>query len=359
MKYNPVSILVALLLVSAASTYGQVATGQVTMKFVTNRDAGISSHDANQMNHGGAAGQLRPLKGNQNAMIMDFDTAAMGSFLAANPGTAVWTLSIQVKDNIQEIPLSQDITIQTVESLNDWAESNGTQDNVNFNWTQTDAAATYFYAQTRYTGDPGAGTLDAANSLEWIDPDSGPYTFTTRTPNYAAYGVPTTVGGGTETTSNAPTPEFTNSQAFGASQLYDGWFNGEFSTVVIDNVIIDAMVNDENNRGLRFGPIVNSISSNWRIFDREQSGGLFAPYLEVTITPSEGLAGDFDSNGRVDGNDFLVWQRDTSVGSLDDWKANFGESQVSPTVAGVPEPSAIALAISAGVVVIARRRRPL
>ena len=359
MRCNPVLALATILFVSAASMHSEIARAQVTMKFVTNRDAGISSHDSNQMNHGGDSGQLRPLKSNQNAMIIDFDTAAIGEFLAANPGTAVWTLGIQVKDGIDAIPLTQDISILTVESTNDWAESSGTQDGVNFNWNQAEAAATYFYAQTRYTGTPGAGTLDAANSLEWIDPDSGPYTFTTRTPQYATYGVPTTVGGGTETTSNAPTPAFTNSQSFGATQLYDDWFNGEASTVVIDNVIINAMINDEYNRGLRFGPIVNSISSNWRIFDSEQSGGLFAPYLEVTITPSVGLVGDFDGNSRVDGNDFTLWQRDNSVGSLADWKAHFGESLLSSTASAVPEPSAIMLAISACTAMVACRRKSL
>ncbi len=29
-----------------------------------------------------------------------------------------------------------------------------------------------------------------------------------------------------------------------------------------------------------------------------------------------GLPGDFDLDGKVDGNDFLFWQRDPSVGSL-------------------------------------------
>jgi len=357
MRYKSASTFVALLIILTASTCAQIARGQVTMKFVATRDAGITGFDTEQMNHGGDAGQLRPLKTNQHAMIMDFDTAAMGSFLAANPGTAVWSLGIQVKDGIDVIPLSQDVAVLTVESVNDWAESNGSQGATNFNWNQTEAAATFFYAQTRYTGTSGAGTLDAANSLEWVDPDSGPYVFTTRTPNYAAYGVPTTVGGGP--TAKAPTPAFTNSQSFGASQLYDDWFEGRVSKVVIDNVIINAMVNDEYNRGLRFGPLVNSITSNWRIFDTEQSGGIFAPFLEVTVTPSEGLAGDFDDDGRVDGSDFLLWQRDMSVGSLADWKAHFGESQLSPLASVVPEPSAVVLAISACALMIAGRRKSL
>jgi hypothetical protein len=39
-----------------------------------------------------------------------------------------------------------------------------------------------------------------------------------------------------------------------------------------------------------------------------------------------------------------VWQRDTNVGSLDDWKANFGMSSAAAAVAAVPEPAAATLA---------------
>jgi hypothetical protein len=34
--------------------------------------------------------------------------------------------------------------------------------------------------------------------------------------------------------------------------------------------------------------------------------------------------GDFDFDGDVDGRDFLVWQRNPSIGSLGDWQANYG-----------------------------------
>jgi hypothetical protein len=48
-----------------------------------------------------------------------------------------------------------------------------------------------------------------------------------------------------------------------------------------------------------------------------------------TATPP--IAGDFDDNGVVDGADFLLWQQDTNVGSLDDWKANYGMSSATST----------------------------
>lgn len=47
--------------------------------------------------------------------------------------------------------------------------------------------------------------------------------------------------------------------------------------------------------------------------------------LEVNAVPLP-LAGDFDTNGIVDGLDFLLWQRNTGVGNLADWEANYGST---------------------------------
>ena len=46
--------------------------------------------------------------------------------------------------------------------------------------------------------------------------------------------------------------------------------------------------------------------------------------LEFQFAVVEEAAGDFDQDGDVDGHDFLEWQRDTSIGNLADWKANYG-----------------------------------
>jgi hypothetical protein len=48
--------------------------------------------------------------------------------------------------------------------------------------------------------------------------------------------------------------------------------------------------------------------------------------LDNQIPDGGALPGDFDSNGTVNGRDFLLWQRNSSVGSLADWKANYGSS---------------------------------
>lgn len=54
------------------------------------------------------------------------------------------------------------------------------------------------------------------------------------------------------------------------------------------------------------------------------------------------LSGDFDSDGDVDGQDFLAWQRDRSVGDLADWQANYGMSSLT-AVAAVPEPGILSM----------------
>ena len=76
-----------------------------------------------------------------------------------------------------------------------------------------------------------------------------------------------------------------------------------------------------------------------------------------------GLPGDFNDDGKVDGADFLAWQRGESASprspeDLADWQSNFGVSAASPTAAGVPEPNAMGLgAMSCAALVVAARTR--
>ena len=54
------------------------------------------------------------------------------------------------------------------------------------------------------------------------------------------------------------------------------------------------------------------------------------------------IPSDFDSDGDVDGADFLSWQlNDVSESGLADWQATFGNaaSPITATSTGVPEPT--------------------
>jgi hypothetical protein len=55
-----------------------------------------------------------------------------------------------------------------------------------------------------------------------------------------------------------------------------------------------------------------------------------------------GTSGDFNGDGKVDGRDFLVWQKNPSIGNLADWQANYGNGFLS-AIHSVPEPGSFAM----------------
>lgn len=71
--------------------------------------------------------------------------------------------------------------------------------------------------------------------------------------------------------------------------------------------------------------------------------------LEAVATP-----GDFDFDGDVDGRDFLLWQRDSSVGSLGDWQEFY--DAIALNAIRVPEP-ALGTLITATMLSITSLRR--
>jgi uncharacterized protein YkwD len=101
------------------------------------------------------------------------------------------------------------------------------------------------------------------------------------------------------------------------------------------------------------------------LYDVMFTGGGFASYATIAnVVGSDNvkvdyvltiLPGDFDGDGDADGFDFLLWQRDPSVGLLSDWEANYG-APLSAISATVPEPTTCTLALAALCVVVGRRR---
>ncbi len=55
--------------------------------------------------------------------------------------------------------------------------------------------------------------------------------------------------------------------------------------------------------------------------------------------------GDFDFDGDIDGADFLLWQRNPSIGDLADWQSNFGipSNSIAASSSTVPEPRSMAI----------------
>lgn len=79
-------------------------------------------------------------------------------------------------------------------------------------------------------------------------------------------------------------------------------------------------------------------------------------FNNMKIESATGQAGDFNSDGNVDGRDFLVWQRNTAVGSLADWQNNYGAGGLA-AISAVPEPTAFSLCSMALVVATSAGRR--
>ncbi len=74
------------------------------------------------------------------------------------------------------------------------------------------------------------------------------------------------------------------------------------------------------------------------------------------VAQPDGLPGDFDGDNDVDGRDFLLWQRNPSVGNLSDWQTNYGAGGPLTAVTAVPEPATLLLLVSLGGLISVRRR---
>lgn len=81
---------------------------------------------------------------------------------------------------------------------------------------------------------------------------------------------------------------------------------------------------------------------------------------EFAALLAPGIDGDFDGDGRVEGADFLAWQRGPgSALVLEDWKGNFGsvEAGQAAAAAPIPEPAAAVLMAVGGLAMLGWRSR--
>lgn len=87
------------------------------------------------------------------------------------------------------------------------------------------------------------------------------------------------------------------------------------------------------------------------------NGGSLAGGLVEYLSAS--LPGDFNGDGAVTGRDFLLWQRNPSVGSLAVWQAAYNGGALTANATAVPEPTTVILLTVAGAVVVSVRGRLL
>ncbi|WP_428308552.1 hypothetical protein [Lacipirellula sp.] len=149
--------------------------------------------------------------------------------------------------------------------------------------------------------------------------------------SFGAFSGSVTLNGAAAPTINLTSEiKFTIESAVDDALVYTGVFN------VVNNVFTLAV--DDT----AFSPLYQLYAGNGNIrYEWAVTGTLAA----AAPAPP---AGDFNLDGLVDGADFLAWQRNPSVGSLDDWKANYGAGASSASAATpVPEPAAMLLIATA------------
>jgi hypothetical protein len=122
---------------------------------------------------------------------------------------------------------------------------------------------------------------------------------------------------------------------------------------------------------VKFGPVTgNSVV----IYAMSTNNGIQA--FTLTLDPVVADSADFDDDGDVDGNDFLVWQRglgttgtatpmdgdanddgNVDAADLGVWQSQFGDTGVAATVAtAIPEPAGATLLCLAALAIAGRRR---
>ena len=71
----------------------------------------------------------------------------------------------------------------------------------------------------------------------------------------------------------------------------------------------------------------------------------YSSVIDSVVLSDFNIAGDLDFDGDVDGDDFLAWQRNPSIGDLVDWQSNYGNSSSSlaATSSAVPEPNSMTI----------------
>lgn len=101
----------------------------------------------------------------------------------------------------------------------------------------------------------------------------------------------------------------------------------------------------ENHGTLRGGAFIYSHSelhASYRFVYAYTDADFDVGFRVASRITSEPINGDFDGDEDVDGRDFLMWQRNQSVGNLTDWQVRYGTGMLG-AINTVPEPSTLVL----------------
>jgi len=238
----------SLVILAVVGLFASVSMGE---KFYVTRDTGINNGDP--YDNQGARSTVRSAKwGASESYLFDFDTDAILSFLGGRPiSDFTFTLYIMPSSGWPATPVS--VQVQTVNALYDWVEGDDPNRFNSFGWTEGTPAATSEYAQTYWVDVDGTPTLDAANSIAWTREDGTPETHFKYLP-----------------------AKFTNSASLSGSSAD----HGKYISVVLDEALVNDLLNNPYNRGLRLyrnGP--DNLENYTREADISQR-----PYLEVVYT---------------------------------------------------------------------------
>ena len=140
----------------------------------------------------------------------------------------------------------------------------------------------------------------------------------------------------------------------------EGVFPGDWDSLTVEgNAILDGTINVllldafEPVLGNSFTILTTNVGNVAGQFETEQfpvfNGLTFKLIYNsknvVLQVVESSLPGDFDLDGDVDGRDFLVWQRNPSIGNLTDWQTNYGAVPLAAAATAVPEPNAGAIIV--------------
>lgn len=153
--------------------------------------------------------------------------------------------------------------------------------------------------------------------------------------------------------------------AFGWSEVSGADANTLFEVAEDGSTLFDSVTTANPNDGFDIGNIFNVGGTEDLVLefliagDNEfTTGEVVYGALQVGDPAGDG---DFDSDGDVDGSDFLAWQRnDGTLSGLSDWQGSYPAAALAAgsAVSAVPEPTSVALiALSAlGLVALKPRR---